>query len=318
MLAGKRPRTSTVGSISVALDEFASFPALRLRDGPRQQLAELFAILDRDDDGLLRPDDLPRCWSQVSAELDSTAVGEISPRAFVANMQRLALARPCTLATLENATKSTSHNQLAALLADSLDAALLKVCNELRALAMNSRYMRGPVIGEGAFAIVRRATDCTTGAMFALKAVLKSTTTKTEFESELSVLRKVGRHERLAGLVESWEDRDSWVLLLDLTSGCEVFDAIASKGCFSEADASTLIRQLCSALSYIHGLGIVHRDIKPENILLRERHTNRDVEMMQLDCVLCDFGLAATAPARGSRSDCSVLEPKLTIAVYSA
>jgi Ca2+-binding EF-hand superfamily protein len=53
MQAGKRPRTGTVGSISVALDEFASFPAFRLRDGSRQQLAELFETLDRDGDGVL-------------------------------------------------------------------------------------------------------------------------------------------------------------------------------------------------------------------------------------------------------------------------
>lgn len=307
MQAGKRPRTGPASvdlGIRTALDEYGSFPLdLQLHGVPRQQLAELFSTLDRDGDGLLRPSDLPRCWEQVSAQLDTTGVGEISPRQFVVNLQRLALARPYEHAAYDHADKQSAPitlGQLAARVAESLNTALLGICMELRALAMESRYVRGPVIGEGSFSVVRRATDCTDGQTFALKLVLKSSTTNVEFASELAVLRKIGRHKRLAGIVESWENRDSWALLLDLTSGREVFDAIAHKGSFSEADAAALIRQLCDALSYIHGLGVIHRDIKPENVLLRESHVSCDISSSQIDCVLCDFGLAATVPAQGA------------------
>lgn len=307
--AGKRPRIGSAVGISAALNEFGRFPVdVRVHDEPRQQLAELFAALDRDGDGLLRPGDLPGCWEQVSRELDTTGTGEVSPRSFVANLQRLALTRPCAAHAGPEGDEAATNSHMVARLTESLNAALLELCAELRALAMNSRYQQGPVIGEGSFAVVRRATDCTNGATFALKLVLKSSSTEDEFLSELGVLRKIGRHRRVAGLVDSWANRDSWALLLDLTSGCEVFEAIARKGSFSEADASTLIRQLCDALSYIHGLGVVHRDVKPENLLLRECHPSSDAGANQLDCVLCDFGLAAPIPAQGgqSRVQCTV------------
>ncbi|HLF24860.1 MAG TPA: serine/threonine-protein kinase [Anaerolineae bacterium] len=41
-------------------------------------------------------------------------------------------------------------------------------------------------------------------------------------------------------------------------------------------------RQLCAALHYAHGLGVVHRDVKPANVLVDEQGT----------CLLTDFGVA--------------------------
>ena len=37
---------------------------------------------------------------------------------------------------------------------------------------------------------------------------------------------------------------------------------------FTEKDASHMIRDLASAVQYLHSLKIVHRDIKPENLLV--------------------------------------------------
>merc|ERR1711971_59203 len=46
-----------------------------------------------------------------------------------------------------------------------------------------------------------------------------------------------------------------------------------------------LIRNLLSALAFIHNKGIMHRDLKPENILLASKVSNTDIK-------ISDFGLA--------------------------
>ena len=48
----------------------------------------------------------------------------------------------------------------------------------------------------------------------------------------------------------------------------------------------TILRQLSSALAYLHDNGVTHRDIKPENILVQ----NKDPLFVKL----ADFGLAAS------------------------
>ena len=67
-------------------------------------------------------------------------------------------------------------------------------------------------------------------------------------------------------------------LVMQLVSG----GSIAERLPLPVAEALAIARQLCDALTYAHGRGIIHRDIKPENVLIGDDGRAR----------LSDFGIA--------------------------
>ena len=53
-------------------------------------------------------------------------------------------------------------------------------------------------------------------------------------------------------------------IVMELLEGGELLQRIRSQQSFTEAEASTIMRQLVSVVSYLHQHKIVHRDLKPE------------------------------------------------------
>ena len=68
----------------------------------------------------------------------------------------------------------------------------------------------------------------------------------------------------MIGLHEHFEDGDSFILILDYIRGGELFDHLIETGAYSEMDASRIIREVASAILFLHGIGLVHADLKPE------------------------------------------------------
>jgi serine/threonine protein kinase len=60
------------------------------------------------------------------------------------------------------------------------------------------------------------------------------------------------------------------------------------QGKFPPERAIRMVLQICDALDYIHGQGVVHRDLKPENIMVDAGDRIK----------LIDFGIASKAGAR--------------------
>lgn len=79
---------------------------------------------------------------------------------------------------------------------------------------------------------------------------------------------------------------------MDLACGGELFERVAERGSYSEADASEVVRYVMSAVAHCHARGVAHRDLKPENIMLASRETAVDVR-------ICDFGHAQRADGAG-------------------
>jgi calcium/calmodulin-dependent protein kinase I len=57
-----------------------------------------------------------------------------------------------------------------------------------------------------------------------------------------------------------YETKECYYLVMQLATGGELFERILAKGSYTEKDAAILVRQLISALTYLHDdVDIVHR-----------------------------------------------------------
>ena len=68
-------------------------------------------------------------------------------------------------------------------------------------------------------------------------------------------------------------------------SGGELFDRIKRESYFSEKEAARYIKQLLSALAYLHARNIVHRDLKAENLLFENESSEANLKLI-------DFGIS--------------------------
>ncbi|MEE6493443.1 hypothetical protein FKM82_016835 [Ascaphus truei] len=141
------------------------------------------------------------------------------------------------------------------------------------------------VLGSGAFSEVYLVKQRSTGQHFALKCIKKVHNSRDKsLENEIAVLKKI-KHDNIVTLEDIYESSSHFYLVMQLVSGGELFDRILERGVYTEQDASNVIRQVLSAVRYLHDNGIVHRDLKPENLLYLTTEENSKI-------MITDFGLS--------------------------
>ena len=111
-------------------------------------------------------------------------------------------------------------------------------------------------------------------------------------------------HPNIIQLIEYFEEPDRFYLIFEKVSGGQLLDHIqtrwvgqvqvqagvitvsVSRKHFTEQEAASIIRDVTSALAFLHAKGIAHRDLKPENVLCVYRDALTPVK-------LCDFDLGS-------------------------
>ena len=135
-------------------------------------------------------------------------------------------------------------------------------------------YKIGEVVGSGAFATVRKVLCKSNGQIRALKIIKKQKNQdNSRMYLEVEILKKLV-HPNIMQIFEFYEDKKNFYIITEFCEGGELFDKIVEKGYLSESDAAWIMKQLLSAVNYIHSNHIVHRDLKPENILLDTKKDN--------------------------------------------
>mmetsp|Transcript_59084 Transcript_59084/g.94037 ORF Transcript_59084/g.94037 Transcript_59084/m.94037 type:complete len:566 (+) Transcript_59084:75-1772(+) len=106
---------------------------------------------------------------------------------------------------------------------------------------------------------------------------------------EIEILETL-KHEYIIKLEAVYEDKTTLYLVMEECTGGELFKRIVDRGKYTEKAAASVIKQMLSALRYMHeDNSIVHCDLKPDNILFLTKDEASPVKII-------DFGMSKVLP----------------------
>ena len=152
-------------------------------------------------------------------------------------------------------------------------------------------------IGRGAYSTVYQVKQKSTNEIRACKYISKANFTKeslAQFERECKILEQ-SDHPNIVKVYEIFNTPKSYYIIMENCNGgslsIKIDERINNKKPFDENILSEIIRQIASAIKYIHDKNICHRDIKPDNICFI------NMGSMENNTVkLIDFGLSKMMP----------------------
>jgi predicted Ser/Thr protein kinase len=125
-------------------------------------------------------------------------------------------------------------------------------------------------VGRGGMGFVYKARQPNLDRVVALKLLPERFAQDPEFAERFN---REGRflarlnHPNIVSVHDFGRTGDFYFLTMEYVDGVNLRQAMQA-GRFSPAEALAIVPQICAALQYAHGQGVLHRDIKPENILL--------------------------------------------------
>uniref|UniRef100_A0A8C9ZNF5 non-specific serine/threonine protein kinase n=1 Tax=Sander lucioperca TaxID=283035 RepID=A0A8C9ZNF5_SANLU len=143
------------------------------------------------------------------------------------------------------------------------------------------------VLGLGINGKVLQCFNKKTGEKCALKILYDSPKARREVELHWRV--SGGPYiVRILSLYENMhQGKKCLLIIMECMEGGELFSRIQARGdqAFTEKEASEIMRDIGTAIEYLHNINIAHRDIKPENLLYTTKERNGVLK-------LTDFGFA--------------------------
>ena len=181
------------------------------------------------------------------------------------------------------------------------------------------------LLGKGSYGEVYLSLNQNAKKLFATKKVKRKKTddemTK-YFKNEINILR-ILNHPNIVKLEEIKMDENNYYIVMEYINGGELSDYLKKYiekygKPFSEEIVQYLMKQIISALIYIHDLNIIHRDLKLENIMVDfdNEKDKEELNMMKAKIKIIDFGFAIMLSSKFSLTNSAVgtfmyMDPKI-------
>ena len=156
---------------------------------------------------------------------------------------------------------------------------------KIQKVSVNDHYEIIGELGSGSYGAVKKVRHKELKEIRAMKVILKKTENS---KNEIDIMRKIS-HPNIVNVFDIYEDSKKYYIVMEICEGGELFEAISEQGAFFEGDCVDIMKQLLSAVNYLHSKNIMHRYIKPENIMFTKK-INKKTKKFEIK--LIDFGTA--------------------------
>jgi serine/threonine-protein kinase len=151
-------------------------------------------------------------------------------------------------------------------------------------------YRIDSMVATSGMATIYRATDLTSDRVVAIKLPHFEMESDPVFYDRFHREAAIGTTLNHPGIIKVFpeDNRSRLYMVLEWVDGRLLREIINEHGKIPMERAARIALQICDALDYIHGQGVVHRDLKPENIMI---DANDHIKLI-------DFGIAFKSGAR--------------------
>ena len=164
-------------------------------------------------------------------------------------------------------------------------------------------YTLTQFLGKGTFGEVYLTTKKDSNFLYATKRMSKEFVEDPKylkyFNNEITILRKL-HHKNIVRLEDLKKTANHYYVIMEYCNGGTLTECLEKyknihHSPFTEEIVQHIMRQIVSAINYIHDLRIIHRDLKLDNILVKfENETDKNqLNLLKSEVKIIDFGFAA-------------------------
>lgn len=148
---------------------------------------------------------------------------------------------------------------------------------------LSSRYIISEELSRCQFGVVHRCVEIATKKTFMAKFIKVKGTDRELVLREIEALN-IARHRNIIYLHEYFESMEEIILIFEFISGVDIFERLGTSNFdLTEQEIVRYLRQVCSALKFLHSHNVGHFDIRPDNIVYTTRRSTnvKIIEMGQ-------------------------------------